>query len=201
MKYLKQSGEGADLILLSLGSLTQHHQGGHFQTINKYLDKHLKRCLEKEEREAIFKAHPRPDSKVCTVPIFLGSKFPNCQTTNLRLAVVVECWDQQSIHHFQLKLTNRVEKETALAKAVSINRSKKRGQQVFFDKALPSSTGTDRAGSTPYHKSQKYPQRGGYRQFSRPGWKLHFHESQLPHNQASGRPYLNKEAGTSQKRS
>ena len=54
--------------------------------MTRYLDKHLKRCLEKEEREAIFKVHPRPDAKVCTVPLpdkyitdYLGNKFPKEQ--------------------------------------------------------------------------------------------------------------------------
>ena len=42
--------------------------------------------MEKEEREAIFKAHPRPDAKACAVPMpdkyitdFLGNKFPKDQ--------------------------------------------------------------------------------------------------------------------------
>ena len=30
-------------------------------TMKKYLNKHMKRCLSKEEREAIFKEHPKPD--------------------------------------------------------------------------------------------------------------------------------------------
>ena len=56
--------------------------------MTKYLEKHFKRCLTKEEREAIFKEHPRPDTKVCSVPLpdkyitdFLGSKFPREQDT------------------------------------------------------------------------------------------------------------------------
>ena len=31
------------------------------RSIQKYLDKHLSHCLTKEEREALFKEHPRPD--------------------------------------------------------------------------------------------------------------------------------------------
>ena len=53
---------------------------------------------------------------------------------------------------FQSRLTDRVEKETALAKAVSITKRHKEnrgegGKEVrsFFDRALLSSTGTDRA--------------------------------------------------------
>ena len=265
--------------------------------MTKYLDKHLKRCLEKEEREAIFKAHPRPDSKVCAVPMpdkyitdFLGNKFPKDQDAQDKkvqasvlaiirpltsawqsllnagadmdpelnvpatdvldmiqrticlignsselisqkrrasiLSAIDPSWSKFSTEKFedkemlfggkfQLKLTNRVEKETALAKAVSItNRHRgkdsysKKGRQrsgKFFRQspAVKYGDGQGRR-STPYHQSQKYPQRGGYsqgRQYSRPGQKPHFHEPQLPHNQASGRPYLNKEAGTSQKRS
>ena len=34
----------------------------------EYLDKQLRRCLPKEEREAIFKQHPRPDLACCLAP-------------------------------------------------------------------------------------------------------------------------------------
>ena len=43
----------------------------------------MKRCLSKEEREALIKDHPRPDSPSCKVPAvdkyikeFLGKRFP-----------------------------------------------------------------------------------------------------------------------------
>lgn len=53
------------------------------RVIVKYLDRHLKRCLTKEEREALFREHPRPDLDVTLAPKvdryisdFLGKKFP-----------------------------------------------------------------------------------------------------------------------------
>ena len=36
--------------------------------MQKYLDKHMKRCLTKEERDALFKEHPRPDLASCVPP-------------------------------------------------------------------------------------------------------------------------------------
>ena len=48
--------------------------------ILSYLPKHVKRCLE--EREALFKEHPRPDLDLCLVPKvdkyvrILGEEFP-----------------------------------------------------------------------------------------------------------------------------
>ena len=51
--------------------------------IQEYLDKHFKRCLTKEEREALFREHPRPDAESCSVPQvdkfitdFLGRNMP-----------------------------------------------------------------------------------------------------------------------------
>ena len=53
------------------------------KTIQKYLDRHLKHCLSKDEREALFREHPRPDLEVTIAPKvdkyisdFLGKKFP-----------------------------------------------------------------------------------------------------------------------------
>ena len=47
------------------------------------LSKQLRQCLTKEEQEALFKEHPRPDAEVCTVPKvdkymteYLGKQFP-----------------------------------------------------------------------------------------------------------------------------
>ena len=255
--------------------------------MTRYLDKHLKRCLEKEEREAIFKVHPRPDAKVCTVPLpdkyitdYLGNKFPKEQdaqdkkvqasvlaivrpltsawqsllesgvetnpgfsipaievldiiqrticlvgnsseliSQRLRaniLATIDPSWskfgtdkytDKEMLfgESFQSKLTSRVEKETALAKAVSItNRHKERdsssrkgGQKgsKFFRQspAIKYGDGQGRK-ATPYHMPQRYPQRGGYghnqgRSFQRPGQKPQFHEPHFPHNQANNHPY------------
>ena len=38
------------------------------KVIQEYLDKHFKRCLTKEEWEALFSDHPRPDAESCSVP-------------------------------------------------------------------------------------------------------------------------------------
>ena len=120
---------------------------------------------------------------------------------------------------FQSKLTGRVERETALAKAVSItNRHKERdsssrkgGQKgsKFFRQspAVKYGDGQGRK-ATPYHTSQRYPQRGGYnhyrgRPLQRPGQRPHFHEPHLPphlpYNQINNHPY--KEQRGIQKRS
>ena len=51
--------------------------------MQQYLNKHMKRCLTKEEREALFKEHPRPDLDTCVPPKvdkymseFLGKCLP-----------------------------------------------------------------------------------------------------------------------------
>ena len=51
--------------------------------IKKYLSKYMKRCLSKEEREALFREHPRPDVDSCSPPKvdkyiseFLGKHLP-----------------------------------------------------------------------------------------------------------------------------
>ena len=51
--------------------------------ITEYLEKRMKRCLTKDEREALIKDHPKPDSPSCKVPTvdkfikeFLGKRFP-----------------------------------------------------------------------------------------------------------------------------
>ena len=51
--------------------------------MRKYLEKHLRRCLPKEEREAMFREHLKPDLPVCSPPKvdkymsdFLGNKIP-----------------------------------------------------------------------------------------------------------------------------
>jgi len=54
------------------------------EVIKTYLNKHLRRCLSKEEREALFREHPRPDLESCSVPQvdkfiadFIGKKLVN----------------------------------------------------------------------------------------------------------------------------
>jgi len=51
--------------------------------IRSYVDKHFRRCLSKEEREALFREHPKPDAESCSVPQvdkfitdFLGKNMP-----------------------------------------------------------------------------------------------------------------------------
>ena len=51
--------------------------------IADYLEKRMKQCLTKDEREALIKDHPKPDLPACKVPAvdkfmkkFLGKRFP-----------------------------------------------------------------------------------------------------------------------------
>ena len=60
------------------------------EQIASYLDKRIKRCLTKDEREALIKDHLRPDSASCKVPAvdkyvkeFLGKKFPKEEDSEL----------------------------------------------------------------------------------------------------------------------
>ena len=53
------------------------------ESMTRYLKRHLRRCLSKEEREALFKEHPRPDLESCSPPQadkfmteYLGKRFP-----------------------------------------------------------------------------------------------------------------------------
>lgn len=38
------------------------------RAMRRYLEKHMKRCLAKEERDALFKEHPCPDLTSCVLP-------------------------------------------------------------------------------------------------------------------------------------
>ena len=58
--------------------------------MKKYLDKHMKRCLSKEERDAMFKEHPKPDLQSCNPPKvdkyiseILGKRLPKEQESEL----------------------------------------------------------------------------------------------------------------------
>lgn len=58
--------------------------------MQKYLDRHMKRCLTKEERDALFKEHPRPDLASCMPPRvdkymidFLGKRMPKTGDSDL----------------------------------------------------------------------------------------------------------------------
>ena len=58
--------------------------------IVSYMDKRMKQCLTKDEREALIKDHQRPDSTSCKVPAvdkyvkeFLGKKFPKEKDSEL----------------------------------------------------------------------------------------------------------------------
>ena len=51
------------------------HKEGTFavpKPISSYLSKHVKRCLSKEEREALFKEHPCPDLDACLVDKYMS---------------------------------------------------------------------------------------------------------------------------------
>ena len=66
------------------------------------LNKHLKRCLRKEEREALCKEHPRPDLHSCTPPNvdkymveFLGKRVPkehDSELSKIQAAILVSIW-------------------------------------------------------------------------------------------------------------
>ena len=56
--------------------------------MSKYNCKHFKKCKTKEEWEALYKEHPRPDVDACAPPKvdryttdFLGKKFPKEQNS------------------------------------------------------------------------------------------------------------------------
>ena len=60
------------------------------KAIKHYLEKHLRRCLSKEEREALHKEDPLPDIDACVPPKvdkylsdFLGTQFPTYQDSKL----------------------------------------------------------------------------------------------------------------------
>ena len=189
--------------------------------IVKYLEKHFKHCLSKQEREALFKEHPQPDTAVCVVPRvdkyitdFLGRRMPKDRDAELMriqaavlaiarpltsswqklqeteaddgeeilvpasevlgmiqrtlclvgnaseyisqtrrtniLEAIDPSWSSYAAEEFpgakdslfgeafQVNLTERVEKNTALAKAVSITKKqKKEGNHTFTPRSNP----------------------------------------------------------------
>ena len=70
--------------------------------MRKYLNKHLKRCLPKEGREALFKKHPRQDLHSAVPPKvdkyaqdFLGKRMPKDHDTELskiQSAILASIW-------------------------------------------------------------------------------------------------------------
>ena len=76
---------------------------GTFETpkaMKAYLEKHLRRCLNKDERDAFFKEHPKPNLAVCAPPKvdkfiadFLGKKLPKEQDHDLTKiqAAILSC--------------------------------------------------------------------------------------------------------------
>ena len=248
--------------------------------MRKYLDKHLRRCMTKEEREAVFKEHPRPDIMACMAPKpdkyisdFLGKRFPKerdmeamkiqasvlaiarplastwlhlqeagmnedpemlvpasevmqlvqrtvCLVGNASelisqsrrahiLGTIDHSWSKFAYDQvrakdtlfgegFQSKLTGKVEKETVLAKAVSITKnasSRKEGQQngKFFRQSPAGKYGGRQGRSFPYNQGYRYrsdregeyPQWKPYPYQARPGQRPQFHEPRLPQNQAN----------------
>lgn len=260
------------------------------KTMERYLGRHLKRCLSKEEREALFKEHPRPDIDACVPPKidkylfdFLGKRFPKQQDTDLTkiqsavlatarpvisewqglpeggidedpemsvpavevlslcqrticlvgnaselisqerrskvLETVDTTWTKYGAEHypkagkmlfgddFKMTLTEKVEKDTALAKAVAITRKGKRITETgtpssftrrdrqrntqFFPRGPPAAYGS-RQGKTqyhtqfPYYRARELPKTFHSQQFpnsSRFGQKPQFHEPRLPTDQ------------------
>jgi hypothetical protein len=245
--------------------------------MSKYIRKHFKKCITKEEREALYKEHPRPDVDACAPPKvdkyitdFLGKKFPKdqdseamkvqasvlavarplasgwqnlldagletnpdmlvpaaevldliqrtlclvgnaseyiSQTRRARILTAIDpTWSKFGSEdfskakdtlfgdEFQSKLTSKVEKETALAKAVSITKrhkekdsqpTRKPGQRSdnFFRRGPAAKYGGKQGRSFfPYKSQNTRPSREGelpqYR--TRPGQRPLFHEPNLP---------------------
>ena len=255
--------------------------------MKSYLNKHMKRCLTKEEREALFKEHPRPDLDSCVPPKidkymseFLGKRVPKERDSELakiqsailasirpltsawqllleaglpenpqmtvpaeEVTTLIQCtlcmignaselvsqtrrskiletidpsWSKfgedpfPTAHDtlfgdaFQSSLTTRVEKDTALSKAVSITKRSKKDKD-----APPTSTRRDkqRSGSffrggpparyggrqgknyppySPYSSQRKEGEYSGSRQnpsYQRQGQRPLYHEPKFPGDQ------------------
>ena len=295
--------ESEDFINFDPTELVKNREGTFVtpKSVSTYLSKHLRRCLTKEEREALFKEHPRPDVEVCTVPKvdkymteFLGKQLPKdneAQLTKIQAAILAilrpltAAWRelleaglkensglavpatealgliQRTIclvgnaseltsqirrekiltaidpswskfgseefstsnskntlfgEEFQSKLTSMVEKDTALAKAVSITKRHKKDKNTpptkkvglktvcFFRKGPPGKYG-DRRGKnfqpyTQYAGQNRDTIRGPYLQYSqtncqqynRPGQKPLFHEPRLPASPSLQKPQQKK---------
>ena len=92
--------ESGDILDFDPTELVKNREGTFVipKSVETYLSKHLRRCLTKEEREALFKEHPRPDAEVCTVPKvdkymteYLGKQFPKegeAQLTRIQTAIL-----------------------------------------------------------------------------------------------------------------
>ena len=89
--------------------------------MQQYLNKHMKRCLTKEEREALFKEYPKPDLDTCVPPKvdkymseFLGKHMPKERDTELakiQSAVLVSIRPLTSASAWQLLLDAGLEKD------------------------------------------------------------------------------------------
>ena len=73
-------------------SLVKHKEGSFTpsRSMKRYLGKHLRRCLQKQEWEALNKEHPLPDIDACMAPKadkylldYLGKCFPRDQDNKL----------------------------------------------------------------------------------------------------------------------
>ena len=257
------------------------------QCMQQYLDKHMKRCLTKEEREALFKEHPRPDLDSCVPPKidkymseFLGKRMPKERDSELakiqsavlasirpltsawqllldaglegdpqmvvpgsEVLTLIQCtlcmignaselisqtrrskildtidpsWSkfgedsyasvQDTLfgESFQSSLTTRVEKDTALSKAVSITKRSKKEKEApssstrrdkqrnsnFFRGGPPARYGGRQGKSFfPYstYTSQKregeYSRGKQYTSYQKPGQHPLYHEPKLPSEQ------------------
>ena len=293
--------ESGDILDFDPTELVKNREGTFVipKSVETYLSKHLRQCLTKEEREALFKEHPRPDAEVCTVPKvdkymteYLGKQFPKegeAQLTRIQTAILAilrpltaawrdlldaglkdnpdiavpatealsliqrticlvgnaseltsqsrrekiltaidPSWSKFSSEEFstkkntlfgeefQSKLTSMVERETALAKAVSITKRHKKERSSppnkktvpqtigFFRKGPPGKYG-DRRGKnfqpyTQYAGQNRDSTRGpylaynqtSYQQYNRPGQKPLFHEPRLPTSPSFQKPQQRK---------
>ena len=87
--------------------------------MKKYLDKHMKRCLSKEERDAMFKEHPKPDLHSCNPPKvdkyiseFLGKRLPKEHDSELaKIQSAILAGIRPLTSAWQLLLDNGLEKD------------------------------------------------------------------------------------------
>ena len=291
---IKRPRSGPTVAYFDPASLVQSKEGTCkvSSQMRKYLNQHMKRCLSKEERDALFKEHPRPDLDSCTPPKvdkfmseFLGRRLPKdheMELTKIQSAILASirpltsAWQhlmeggleedpdmvvpgsevlalvQRTLcmignaselvsqtrrskiletvepswskfgsddfpsakdtlfgEEFQSSLTTRVEKDTALSKAVAITRRSKKEKEApafsgrkegqrggpFFRGGPPAKYG-GRQGksffpySAQFHQSREGEYSRGRRYFNphRQGQKPLYHEPRLPPGQSQKTP-------------
>ena len=87
----KSQSSSSDLSYFDPGSLVKNKEGTFkpSKSMVRYLQRHFRRCLSKEEWDTLIKEHPLPDTDACTVPKadrflsdYLGRCFPKSQEAN-----------------------------------------------------------------------------------------------------------------------